>query len=196
MGQIRRLAAAGVLALAVAAGLAGPAVAATYLEEAVDALSGERGWVSSEVPGEIDLNWVLSRDPEERVAVAVLPNTASLELGSATAAASELRAETAWETVVVALGDDLSASSAHIDGRELLAIANIAEGSGNSLESQLAEAVGGLAEALDAAGQGGAAGERTASSDESEGSVLGDILGFIFSVVLVGMVLPVGLLVG
>jgi hypothetical protein len=152
-----------VLGVSLALSGAAPAGAATYLDDAVEGLSGARGWVSAEVRDEVNVERVLAADPSGTVAVAVLPVTASLEVG-ATELAAELRATTEWSTVVVAVGADISASSAGLERDAALSIANEAEDSSRTLEGNLIQAVGAIGQALGSTEDGAAAAEPSESS--------------------------------
>ncbi|MDR1634270.1 MAG: hypothetical protein LBS27_04990 [Bifidobacteriaceae bacterium] len=171
---MRRFALA-LLAGLIVAGLGGaPAWAASYLDDAVQGLTGARGWVSSEVTSQLDLAKVLSADIDGQVAVAVLPDTAKLE-SSPSATAADLRARTDWPTVLVAMGEDFSADSAELTKTAALTAANQAERAPGALEDKLVAAVASLAEALDQArNQAEEAGAApTASSSAADGDMAG-----------------------
>ncbi|MDR2380728.1 MAG: hypothetical protein LBE08_06080 [Bifidobacteriaceae bacterium] len=191
--------AAGLVAVAGVLAWGGECFAVSYLQEAASGLAASRGWVSGEVSASIDLDRVLADDPSGSVGVAVLPLTARQEAG-ATAMASDLVALTSWATVVVAVGNDLSANSADLSSQTVLEIANLAETASDDLEANLAQAVGGIGAALEEAaaqGGGGAGGETASSTDDAAaGRSAGSWVRTFFLVVALIILVPIAVTVG
>ncbi|WP_345800718.1 hypothetical protein AAIB33_14750 [Microbacterium sp. AZCO] len=115
----------GALALGVpAAGPGGP-----FIDDAADGLSTSNVYVSGEVDGAAQLAGELSQEiGDASIAVAVLPDIASTEAdANAMVRALADRTNGQYETIVVAVGNDVAAGSSALGKGEALRIANEAE---------------------------------------------------------------------
>jgi len=132
-----------------------------YVDEAVAALSQGNVYVSREVSGSSALADSLAQQvTDDSIAVAVFSDNAALE-ASGPDIVAELAAQTGFDTIIVAVGDDLSAGSRVLAPGEAMRIANEAESSAGSLDDAIVETVQGVIAVSDAPGeapQGGDAG--------------------------------------
>jgi hypothetical protein len=120
-----------------------PATASTgaWVDDAVEGLATSNVYVSSEVDDATDLASELGQEiGDASIGVAVLPETAALE-ASTTDIVEELMAETGYDTVIVAVGDDVAADSDVLPEDEALRIANVAQESSDSVEEALVTTV-------------------------------------------------------
>lgn len=142
-----------------------------YVDEAADALAQDNVYVSNEVPGADALRQSLEQQvTDESIAVAVFSDNATLEASSDEIVA-QLAEATGYDTIIVAVGDDLSAGSHVLAGGEALRLANEAENSADSLEGAIMQTVEGVAAAAPAdSGQGGGI---------DGGLVVGGVLGLV-----------------
>ena len=117
------------------------AASAGYVDDAVDALESGSVYVSREVDGSAALGAQLEAQiGDASVGVALFSDNAALE-ASGPDIVAELVDRTGFDTIVVAVGDDLSAGSRVLDPGEAMLIANEAEGSGGTFEESLTQTV-------------------------------------------------------
>jgi hypothetical protein len=120
-----------------------------YVDEAAAALAQGNVYVSNEVPGAADLQQTLEQQvTDESIAVAVFSDNAELE-ATGTEIVSDLASQTGYDTIIVAIGDDLSAGSRVLPSGEALRIANEAETSADSLDAAIVQTVEGVVAASD-----------------------------------------------
>ncbi|HWI30424.1 MAG TPA: hypothetical protein VNT50_02970 [Microbacterium sp.] len=117
------------------------AAAAGYVDDAAEALAEGSVYVSREVgdAGELE-NALEQQIGDASVGVAVFSDNAALE-ASGPEIVAQLAQQTGYDTIIVAVGDDLSAGSRALDSGEAMRIANEAESSADSLEGALTETV-------------------------------------------------------
>ena len=142
---------------------------AGYVDDAVAALQSDNVYVSPEVSGSAELTAQLEQQViDASIAVVVFSDNASLE-GSGPEIVAEIAAKTQYDTIIVAVGDDLWAGSRVLEPGEAIQIANEAEASTDSVEDALAQTVQGVLAASDSPppSQGGG----------SEGLVIGLAIG-------------------
>jgi hypothetical protein len=114
---------------------------AGYVDDAADALASGPVYVSREVGGSTALSDQLEAQiGDASIGVAVFSDNAALE-ASGPDIVTELADRTGFDTIIVAVGDDLSAGSRVLDSGEAMRIANEAEASGSTLEQSLTETV-------------------------------------------------------
>jgi hypothetical protein len=112
-----------------------------YIDEAVDALASDNVFVSSEVADASGLVATIDEQVGDAdIGVAVFSDNAALE-ATGPEIVAELATQTGYETIIVAVGDDLSAGSRVLEAGEAIRIANEAEGATGSLEEALTETV-------------------------------------------------------
>lgn len=153
-----------------------------YIDEADQALSGSNIFVSKEVNDSAALRDQLAQYVgDSSVGVAVFSDNAALE-ASATQIVKDLaEAHPEFHTIIVAVGDDLSAGSHVVQpAGEALRIANEAEGSASSTDAALIETVQTLVTATDAA-----AGPAVGNIDS--GLVVGLVLGAVAVATVAGV---------
>jgi hypothetical protein len=107
-------------------------------------------------------NAIQAQIGDASVGVAVFSDNAALE-ASGPDIVTQLGRETGYDTIIVAVGDDLSAGSHVLEPGEAMSIANEAESSAGSLQDAITETVQGVVSASDSppsgsAGDGGSAG--------------------------------------
>jgi hypothetical protein len=125
-----------------------------YVDEAAAALAQGNVYVSNEVPGAANLQQSLEQQvTEESIAVAVFSDNAELE-ATGTEIVIELASQSGYDTIIVAIGDDLSAGSRVLPSGEALRIANEAESSTDSLDAAIVQTVEGVVAASDSPGSG------------------------------------------
>jgi hypothetical protein len=130
-----------VAASTVATGVATTLAAGGYIGDAVDALASTNVYVSSEVGGASDLASQLEQQiGDASIGVAVFSDNASLE-ASGPEIVAELASQTGYQTIVVAVGDDLSAGSRVLAPGEAMRIANEAEQTADSVDDALTQTV-------------------------------------------------------
>jgi hypothetical protein len=131
-----------------------------YIDEAAQALQQDNVFVSSEVPGAANLAQTLQEQvTDESVAVAVLSPNAGLNATGPEILqdlAGQLATLDRYDTIIIAVGDDLSAGSSALESGEAMRIANEAENSTDSLDAALTQTVEGVVAAYpDAPAQSG-----------------------------------------
>lgn len=103
-----------------------------YIDDALDGLSADSVYVSSEVPGAAALHDQLTAQVgDESIAVAVFSDNASLEASGPEIVAELAAAHPETATIIVAVGDDLSAGSRVLASGEAMRLANEAESAGD-----------------------------------------------------------------
>lgn len=130
-------------ATAPAAVAAAPLIVFTdgYIDDASDALQGSPVYVSPEVADASTLqSQLVTAVGDDSIGVAVFSDNAALE-ASGTEIVAQLAETTDYDTIIVAVGDDLSAGSRVLASGEALQIANQADSSGGSLDQTLTETV-------------------------------------------------------
>lgn len=121
-----------------------------YVDDAAAALDSSAVYVSPEVDGAAALADAIQRQiGDASVGVAVFSDNAALE-ASGPDIVAELGQRTDYDTIIVAVGDDLSAGSHVLDAGEAMSIANEAESSADTLQGALVETVSGVVAASDA----------------------------------------------
>jgi hypothetical protein len=114
---------------------------AGYVDDAANALSSSSVYVSREVDGSTALTDQLQTQiGDASIGVAVFSDNAALE-ASGPEIVSELAGRTGFDTIIVAVGDDLSAGSRVLESGEAMRIANQAEAAGGTLEESLTQTV-------------------------------------------------------
>ncbi|GAA1058879.1 hypothetical protein [Agromyces bracchium] len=162
------------------------AAADGYVDDASDALQSTPVYVSSEVDGASALqDALLAQVGDDSIAVAVFSDNAALE-ASGPEIVTQLAETTGYDTIIVAVGDDLSAGSRVLDAGEAMQIANEAESGAGSLDVALTETVQGVQAADEPAplvggGDGGA----------GIGPILGLVIGAAVLVAAAGAVFGV-----
>ncbi|ANJ25487.1 hypothetical protein [Agromyces aureus] len=128
-----------------------------YIDDATDALQSGSVYVSPEVADASALQSQLTAQVgDSSIGIAVFSENAALE-ASGSEIVSQLAEATTYDTIIVAVGDDLSAGSRVLDTGEAMQIANEAQ-SGGSLDQTLTTTVQNVQEAEPAASGGTAGG--------------------------------------
>ena len=126
------------------------AASAGYVDDAAAALAESNVYVSAEVSGSAALRDALTQQiSDASIGVAVFSDNAALE-ASGPEIVSELADRTGFDTIIVAVGDDLSAGSRVLASGEAMRIANEAEASAGGVDQALVETVQGVVAAADA----------------------------------------------
>ncbi|MGN8552989.1 UNVERIFIED_CONTAM: hypothetical protein OHV15_10420 [Microbacterium sp. SLM126] len=113
-----------------------------YVDDAVDGVANENVYVSSEVAGATALEDALVQQVgDESIAIAVLSDNAEVEASATEIVAVVADAHPQYDTIIVAVGDDVAAGSRVLDPGEALRIANEAESSASSVDAALIETV-------------------------------------------------------
>ena len=157
-----------------------------YVDDAVDGIAADGVYVSSEVPDAPALESALAAQVgDESIAVAVFSDNAAFEASGTEILGRIAEAHPGYETVVVAVGDDLLAGSHVLPPGEALRIANEAERSADSVEGALVETVQQVIAA-------------TPESDAPGGADVGGVVagGVIGAVVLGAVAAAVGITIG
>src|SRR4051794_22459668 len=132
-----------------------------YVDDAAAALQTSSVYISPEVDDAAALtNAIQAEVGDASVGVAVFSDNAALE-ASGPDIVAQLAQRTDYDTIIVAVGDDLSAGSYVLAEGEAMTIANQAETSAGGLEDALTETVQGIVAASDSpapAADGGSAG--------------------------------------
>lgn len=117
---------------------------AGYVDDAVSALASTNVYVSSEVSGSAALTDSLQQQiSDASIGVAVFSDNAALEASGPDIVAA-LADQTGFDTIIVAVGDDLSAGSRVLASGEAMRIANEAESTAGSVDQALVETVQGI----------------------------------------------------
>ncbi len=143
-----------------------------YVNEAEEVLAQNNVYVSNEVKGADALRQTLEQQvTDESIAVAVFSDNAALE-ASGMEIVQELAGLPGYQTIIVAVGGNLSAGSRVVQPEnEALRIANEAEQSADSLEGAILQTVEGVVAATPAgSGQGGGV---------DGGLIVGGVLGLV-----------------
>ena len=115
-----------------------------YVDDAVEALGEDAVYVSSEVPDAAALHDQLAAQiGDASIGVAVFSDNAALEASGSEIVSDLAAAHPEYDTIVVAVGDDLAAGSRVLESGEAMRIANEAEGSGD-LDAALVETLQGV----------------------------------------------------
>ncbi|MWC00345.1 hypothetical protein [Agromyces seonyuensis] len=134
------------------------AAAEGYVDDAAQALQGSHVFVSAEVSGASELQGDLTvQIGDDSIAVAVFSDNAALE-ASGPDIVAQLAEQTSYDTIIVAVGDDLSAGSRVLEAGEAMRIANQAESGADGVDAALAQTVQGVQAAEPASSSGGDAG--------------------------------------
>ncbi|GAA5036832.1 hypothetical protein GCM10025738_24330 [Microbacterium fluvii] len=121
------------------------------------ALSGSSVYVSPEVDGASELAASLTQQVgDASIGVAVFSDNAALE-ASGPEIVQQLASQTSFDTIVVAVGDDLSAGSRVLEQGEAMRIANEAEGAAGSVDDALTQTVQQVVDELPAGSAGAGA---------------------------------------
>ena len=122
-----------------------------YVGDASDALQTTPVYVSPEVGGAPALqDMLLAQVGDDSIGVAVFSDNVALE-ASGPEIVGRLAESTGYDTIIVAVGDDLSAGSHVLDAGEAMRIANQAESGADSLDAALVETVQGVQAAAEPA---------------------------------------------
>ncbi|MFB7894339.1 hypothetical protein ACFC1I_19210 [Microbacterium sp. NPDC056044] len=143
-----------------------------YVNEAEQVLANGNVYVSNEVKGADALRQSLEQQvTDDSIAIAVFSDNASLE-ATGMDIVRELAGLPGYQTIIVAVGDDLSAGSRVVQPNgEALRIANEAEQSADTLEGKILQTVDGVVAATPAgSGQSGGA---------DAGLIVGGALGLV-----------------
>ncbi|GAA2031782.1 hypothetical protein GCM10009819_14640 [Agromyces tropicus] len=120
------------------------AAADGYIDDASEALQTSPVYVSAEVGGASALrDELLAQVGDDSIGVAVFSDNAALE-ASGTEILGRLAETTTYDTIIVAVGDDLVAGSRVLDAGEAMQIANEAEAGADDLDAALTETVQGV----------------------------------------------------
>lgn len=113
-----------------------------YVDDAVDGVAQSGVYVSPEVSGASGLESVLVQERgDQSIAIAVLSDNAGVEASATEIVAAIADAHGQYDTIVVAVGDDVAAGSRVLEPGEALRIANEAESSAASTDAALVETV-------------------------------------------------------
>ncbi|MHC2998445.1 hypothetical protein [Microbacterium sp. HJ5] len=113
-----------------------------YVDDAVDGIAADGVYVSSEVPDASALESTLAAQVgDESIAVAVFSDNAAFEASGTEILGQLADAHPGYDSIVIAVGDDLLAGSRVLPSGEALRIANEAEQSADSVEGALVETV-------------------------------------------------------
>lgn len=115
-----------------------------WLDDAAEGLEQSSVYVAGDVPEAIALQETLAQvvRADGKIAVVVLPKDAVLESQYSTYLLDELFDASGYDTLILAVGEDLQANSNAIDGDEAMRIANRAErDSGGDMQAALTETV-------------------------------------------------------
>ncbi|QKJ20764.1 hypothetical protein [Microbacterium hominis] len=155
-----------------------------YVDDAVDGLAGANVYVSREVSGAADLASALEQQVgDASIGIAVFSENVSLEASDQQILA-ELAESTPYDTIIVAVGDDVFAGSRVLPSGEALRIANESEASTDSVEGALTQTV----EQITAEIPGGAGG---ATGGIDAGVVIGVAVGVAVVLAAGGAVLGI-----
>ncbi|WP_127473449.1 hypothetical protein [Microbacterium sulfonylureivorans] len=117
----------------------------SYVDDAVEALGTDGVYVSSEVPGAAALHDQLAAEiGDASIGVAVFSDNAGLEASGSEILSELAGAHPEYDTIVIAVGDDLSAGSNVLERGEALRIANEAEASAADVDAALTETIQGV----------------------------------------------------
>jgi len=120
------------------------AAADGYVDDASEALQTSPVYVSAEVGGASALQDALTAQVGgDSIGIAVFSDNAALE-ASGPEIVTQLAETTGYDTIIVAVGDDLSAGSRVLDAGEAMQIANQAEAGTDGIDAALAETVQGV----------------------------------------------------
>lgn len=113
-----------------------------YVDDAVDGVAEDGVYVSSEVSGATALeNAIVQQVGDESIAVVVLSENAEVEASATEIVAMIADAHDQYDTIIVAVGDDVAAGSRVLDSGEALRIANEAESSAADVDTALTETI-------------------------------------------------------
>ena len=158
-----------------------PLGAQGYIDDAAAALAQGNVFVSREVGDAGALAQTLDQQiGDASIGVAVFSDNAALE-ASGPEIVSELAAQTGYDTIIVAVGDDLAAGSRVLPSGEAMRIANQAESAAGSVDAALVETVQEVVAA-------------TPSGGGPQGLDAGPLVGIVLAVV--ALVAAGGVLVG
>ncbi|GAA5086657.1 hypothetical protein GCM10025760_06860 [Microbacterium yannicii] len=116
-----------------------------YVDDAVDGIGADGVYVSAEVPGAAALEDQLQAQiGEESIGVAVFSDNAAFEASGPEIVAQLAAAHPECDTIIVAVGDDLSAGSRVLEQGEAMRIANQAETPAGDLDAALTETIQGV----------------------------------------------------
>lgn len=165
------------------------AAAGGYIDEASAALATSSVFVSGEVGGAASLRDELQAQVPQggSIAVAVFSDNAEFEASGPDIVSALAADHPEYSTIIVAVGDDLSAGSRALEAGQAMRIANEAESSTDSLGAALTETVVGVQ----------IAGDQNVDIGDA-GMYGGAVLGIALAVaaVLAGIGITVGLIVG
>lgn len=156
-----------------------------YVDDAVDGVANASVYVAPEVAGATGLeNTLVQQVGDESIAVAVLSDNAGVEASATEIVAVVADAHPQYDTIIVAVGDDVAAGSRVLESGEALRLANEAESSAGSVDAALVETV---QQVIAATPEGG-------SSSGFDGGILA--VGVIGVIVLGALAAGVGVTIG
>jgi hypothetical protein len=133
------------------------AAAGGYVDDAASALEQQSVYVSPEVDGSSALQDQLAQQVgDASVAVVVFSDNAAFEASGPEIVTELASADLGYDTIIVAVGDDLSAGSRVLSSGEAMRIANQAESSADGVDDALSQTIQEVLAATPA-GQGGGA---------------------------------------
>ncbi|MBW9095055.1 hypothetical protein JNB62_15305 [Microbacterium jejuense] len=116
-----------------------------YVDDAVDGIAEDGVYVSSEVPGAAQLHdQLVAQIGDESIGVAVFSDNAALEASGRDIVSQLAAAHPECQTIIVAVGDDLSAGSRVLEQGEAMRIANEAETAAGDVDAALTETIQGV----------------------------------------------------
>jgi len=116
-----------------------------YVDDAVDGIAEDGVYVSSEVPGAAQLHdQLVAQIGDESIGVAVFSDNAAFEASGPDIVSQLAAAHPDCQTIIVAVGDDLSAGSRVLDQGEAMRIANQAETAAGDVDAALTETIQGV----------------------------------------------------
>ncbi|MDQ7879359.1 hypothetical protein Q9R08_15315 [Microbacterium sp. QXD-8] len=116
-----------------------------YVDDAVDGIGEDGVYVSAEVPDAAALHDQLQvQIGDESIGVAVFSDNAGIEASGPEIVAQLAAAHPECQTIIVAVGDDLSAGSRVLEQGEAMRIANQAEGQAGDVDAALTETIQGV----------------------------------------------------
>lgn len=116
-----------------------------YVDDAVDGIAEDGVYVSSEVPDAARLHdQLVAQIGDESIGVAVFSDNAAFEASGPEIVSQLAAAHPECQTIIVAVGDDLSAGSRVLDRGEAMRIANQAETAAGDVDAALTETIQGV----------------------------------------------------
>ncbi|MET0735621.1 MAG: hypothetical protein ABWY55_08260 [Microbacterium sp.] len=125
-----------------------------YIDDASEALAEDNVYVSTEVSDSAALHDLIEQQVgDASIGVAVFSDNAALEASGPEIVTELAAAHPDCDTIIVAVGDDLSAGSRVLAPGEAMRIANTAESSAGSVDAALTETIQGVVAATGSQGE-------------------------------------------